>query len=161
MQYQWSRGGGGAARGRGGGTTRGGFQGNRETRQSVNNPAEETTSKLPKGKYWHDSTDLACCCKSADCGARQEIPFCQGCGQHHHDREFCYKGKDSRYNATGYWCENRKGQPPIQSLGGTYPGSPNKGQAQFQAADQPKIPPPPEGRSVAFNMSDAAGDRRA
>ena len=159
MQYQWSRGGGGSARGRGGSSARGNLQGSRETRAPVNNPDEETVSKLPKGKFWHDSNDPACCCRSADCGARQDVPFCQGCGQHHHTREFCYKAKDSRYNATGYWSENRKGQPPIQSLGGTYPGSPNKGQAQYQSSEQPKIPPPPEGKSAGFNMMESGAGR--
>lgn len=130
-------------------------------RQPVNDPAEEDLSKLTKGAFWHNSSDLACCCKTADCGAKQEVPFCQGCGQHHHRRDFCYKKEDSRYNATGYWSDNRKGQPPIQSLGGSYPGSPNKSQfprndrnAVTFSQDQPRIPPP---AAAKFNMTDAGG----
>jgi hypothetical protein len=117
----------------------------------VNDPAEEQVSKLSKGKWWHDSTDLSCVCKSLECGAKQDIPFCQGCGQHHHSREFCFKKNDSRFNSSGYWSENRKGQPPIQSLGGSYPGSPAK-RVNFE--QQPKIPPPAPAR---LNMSDASG----
>ena len=153
MQYQRD---GGGHRGRGGGATRGNHQGQSQREQHkdrlpVNDPAEEQVSKLSKGKWWHDSTDLSCVCKSLECGAKQDVPFCQGCGQHHHSREFCFKKNDSRFNASGYWSENRKGQPPIQSLGGSYPGSPAK---RVTFDQQPKIPPPAPAR---LNMSDASG----
>ncbi len=104
MQYQRD---GSGTRGRGGhsGVTRGNYQGQQPREQTqrlpVNDSAEEVVSKLSKGKWWHDSSDLSCCCKTVDCGAIQEIPFCQGCGQHHHGREFCYKRKDSRVLAIG------------------------------------------------------------
>ena len=157
MQYQRD---GSGTRGRGGhsGATRGNYQGQQPREQTqrlpVNDPAEEVVSKLSKGKWWHESSDLSCCCKTVDCGAKQEIPFCQGCGQHHHGREFCYKRKDSRFNPAGYWSENRKSQPPIQSLGGSYPGSPKNANTD----QQPRIPPPSSGH-VKFNMSDAGQPR--
>jgi hypothetical protein len=157
MQYQRD---GSGTRGRGGhsGVTRGNYQGQQPREQTqrlpVNDPAEEVVSKLSKGKWWHDSSDLSCCCKTVDCGAKQEIPFCQGCGQHHHGREFCYKRKDSRFNPAGYWSENRKSQPPIQSLGGSYPGSPKSPNTD----QQPRIPPPSSGHAK-FNMSDAGQSR--
>ena len=152
MQYQRD---GGGARGRGGGATRGNHQGQSQRDQHrdrlpINDPAEEQVSKLSKGKWWHDSTDLSCVCKTVDCGAKQEVPFCQGCGQHHHSREFCFKRNDSRFNSSGYWSDNRKGQPPISSLGGSYPGSPTK-RVNFE--QQPKIPPPAPAR---LNVSDAS-----
>jgi hypothetical protein len=151
MQYQRD-----GARGRGGGAARGTYQGQPQREQQrdrvpINDPAEEQVSKLSKGKWWHDSTDLSCVCKTVDCGAKQEVPFCQGCGQHHHSRELCFKRNDSRFNSSGYWSDNRKGQPPISSLGGSYPGSPVKRQ-NFE--HQPKIPPPAPAR---LNMSDAFG----
>ncbi len=161
MQYQpkWNQRGGGVARGRGRGVGRGTPIDVRQ-RAPINDPSEETLTKLPKGKFWHDSSDPACCCKTSECGVRQEVPFCQGCGQHHHEREFCYKGNDSRYNATGYWCDNRKGQPPIQSLGGTYPGSPKRDPPpQYSSSGQINIPPPPPSNSVRFNMTDANSGR--
>ena len=80
--------------------------------------------QLPKGKWWHDSSDPACFCRTPDCGEKQQIPYCQGCNQHHHERASCYKQNDERFNPTGYWCVNKKGQGPIPSLSGTYPGSP-------------------------------------
>ena len=159
-QYQWSRGGGGGvARGRGGGVARGNFQERPDARPRfpINDPQEETVGKLPKGKFWHDSSDPTCCCKTPDCGIRQEVPFCQGCGQHHHEREFCYKGQDHRYNKTGYWCDNRKSQPPIQSLGGSYPGASSARAANNFQEPQPMIPPPPPGKAVGFNMMEGTG----
>jgi hypothetical protein len=148
MQYRREE---GKHHGRGGGAARGNYQGQAglfRERAPVNDPARENVSILVKGKWWHDSADLSCCCKNTDCGAKQEVPFCQGCGQHQHSREYCYKRNDSRFNPTGYWCENRKGQPPIPSLGGGYPGSPTK----EGFGQQPRIPPP-----AKLNASDARG----
>ncbi len=115
MQYRREE---GKSQGRGGGAARGNYQGrNFRERAPVNDPANENVAVLVKGKWWHDSADLSCCCKNTDCGAKQEVPFCQGCGQHQHSREYCYKRSDSRFNPTGYWCENRKGQPPMKGRG--------------------------------------------
>jgi hypothetical protein len=93
-------------------------------RQPINDPGNESTSALPKGKWWHDSSQTNLCCRSADCGSKQEIPFCQGCGQHHHGREWCYKKNDEGFNATGYWSENRKGRAPLMSRDGRAWGAP-------------------------------------
>ena len=96
-------------------------------RQPVNDPAIETGLERDqggKGKWWHDSSQLNLCCKDPECGNRQEVPFCQGCGQHHHGREWCYKRREEGFNATGYWCENRRGRAPLASKTGRPFGSP-------------------------------------
>ena len=93
-------------------------------RQPINDPSNESTSALPKGKWWHDSSQTNLCCRSADCGSKQEIPFCQGCGQHHHGREWCYKKNDEGFNVAGYWSENRKGRAPLMSRDGRAWGAP-------------------------------------
>jgi hypothetical protein len=109
-----------SGRGDGAGSSRNAEQwGNR---QPINDPANE--SSLTKGKWWHDSTNPHLCCRDAECGTRQDIPFCQGCGQHHHSREWCYKKRDEGFNAQGYWSENRKGQAPLPSRTGRAYGTP-------------------------------------
>jgi hypothetical protein len=147
MVYQPAGRGRGSPRGRGGGqwTSRGGRGANQGStpevtsgrgdyrgatrnagewgnRQPINDPAIE--SALNRGKWWHDSSQTNLCCRSADCGSKQEIPFCQGCGQHHHGREWCYKKNDEGFNATGYWSENRKGRAPLLSREGRAYGAP-------------------------------------
>jgi hypothetical protein len=87
-------------------------------RQPINDPANEAPNSLTRGKWWHDSAQSQLCCRSHDCGLKQEVPFCQGCGQHHHGREWCYKKNEEGFNATGYWCENRKGRAPLASREG-------------------------------------------
>jgi hypothetical protein len=121
-------------RGSGGrGTSRGDYAGANQNaeqwgrRQPINNVANESSlekSQGGKGKWWHDSRQENLCCKDADCGNRQDVPFCQGCGQHHHGREWCYKGKEDGFNATGYWCDNRKGRAPLASRTGRPFGAP-------------------------------------
>ena len=93
-------------------------------RQPINDPRNEEPHALTKGKWWHDSTQASLCCRSSDCGTKQEVPFCQGCGQHHHGREWCYKKNEDGFNATGYWSENRKGRAPLLSRDGRAWGSP-------------------------------------
>ena len=95
----------------------------RSPRKPVNDPAEESRDKLPKGKWWHDSSMSHCECRDADCGTRQDVPYCQGCNMHGHSREFCFKGRESRFNATGYWCKNRGNEKCIEGLGGRAPGA--------------------------------------
>ena len=51
-------------------------------------------------------------------GLRQDVPFCQGCGMHGHDRPNCYKSGEPWFNPTGYWCINRPNENPIEGLGG-------------------------------------------
>jgi hypothetical protein len=145
MTYQWNRG-----RGRGqaayqppssrGGGIAGRTQGaNLPTVKPQWNKSEEEAARtgrddqLPNGPRWHDSSDPACNCRSPDCGEKQEIPYCQGCNQHHHDRANCFKRNDERFNAEGYWCINKKGQGPIPSLNGTFPGSPKANKANPEA----------------------------
>jgi hypothetical protein len=84
----------------------------------VNDPSEDTAERLAKGVRWHDSAKQGSQCRDADCGTRQDVPFCQGCGMHGHDRPFCFKCREAAYNATGYWDKNRANQPPIQGLRG-------------------------------------------
>jgi hypothetical protein len=93
-------------------------------RSPINDPNNEAASVLHRGKWYHDSSQTNLCCRSPDCGSRQEIPFCQGCGQHHHGREWCYKKNEDGFNATGYWSENRKGRAPLPSREGRPYGSP-------------------------------------
>jgi len=93
-------------------------------RQPINDPGHEAPNVLMRGKWWHDSSQTNLCCRSPDCGSKQEVPFCQGCGQHHHGREWCYKKNDDGFNATGYWSENRKGREPLRSRDGRAWGSP-------------------------------------
>jgi hypothetical protein len=93
-------------------------------RQPINDPKNENPNALPRGKWWHDSSQVNLCCRSPDCGSKQEVPFCQGCGQHHHGREWCYKKNDEGFNATGYWSENRKGREPLRSRDGRAWGAP-------------------------------------
>ena len=117
---------------RGGTSSRGGFKARRggerkgssdgaasprAPRQPVNNVSEEAVSKLVKGARWHDSTMESCRCRDPDCGTRQDCPFCQGCGLHGHDRPYCYKAGEPRFNPTGYWCINRPNEKPIEGLG--------------------------------------------
>ena len=85
--------------------------------RQVNSNAEETKEKLPKGPRWHDSTMASCKCRDPDCGTRQDVPFCQGCGLHGHDRPFCYKAGEPMFNPSGYWCVNRPNEAPIEGLG--------------------------------------------
>ena len=106
-----SRGRGGFRGGRGGGEAR-------SPRKPVNDPSEDTAERLAKGVRWHDSAKQGSQCRDADCGTRQDVPFCQGCGMHGHDRPFCFKCLEAAYNATGYWDKNRPNQPPIQGLRG-------------------------------------------
>jgi hypothetical protein len=106
-----SRGRGGFRGGRGGGEAR-------SPRKPVNDPSEDTAERLAKGVRWHDSAKQGSQCRDADCGTRQDVPFCQGCGMHGHDRPFCFKCREAAYNATGYWDKNRPNQPPIQGLRG-------------------------------------------
>jgi hypothetical protein len=98
-------------------------------RQPINDPRNEEQQTLTKGKWWHDSRQENLCCKDANCGQRQDVPFCQGCGQHHHGREWCYKSKEEGFNATGYWCDNRKGRAPLASRTGRPFGAPPTGRA--------------------------------
>jgi len=106
------------------GRGRGGFRGGRgggearSPRKPVNDPAEDTVEKLKKGVRWHDSKKPDSQCRDPDCGTRQDVPFCQGCGMHGHDRPFCFKGREAQYNQTGYWEQNRPNQQPIQGLRG-------------------------------------------
>jgi hypothetical protein len=93
-------------------------------RQPINNPDHESATALSCGKWWHDSSQANLCCRAPDCGTKQEIPFCQGCGQHHHGREWCYKKNEDGFNATGYWSENRKGRAPLPSREGRPYGAP-------------------------------------
>ena len=114
-------------RGRGsprGGRGGGGAQGRssdasspRAARQPVNPIAEESKEKLPKGARWHDSKMANCKCRDADCGTRQDVPYCQGCNMHGHDRPYCYKSGEPRFNPTGYWCVNRPNEHAIEGLG--------------------------------------------
>ena len=106
-----TRGRGGSRGGRGGGEAR-------SPRKPVNDPVEDTVERLQKGVRWHDSTKANCQCRDPDCGTRQDVPYCQGCGLHGHDRMFCFKSREAQYNATGYWDINRPTQPPIQGLRG-------------------------------------------
>jgi hypothetical protein len=112
------------------GSPRGGFRGrsdggrqvlsperDKPNRQPVNPVGEETKVKLPKGSRWHDSSMEKCRCRDPDCGLRQDVPFCQGCGMHGHERPFCYKSGEPRFNPTGYWCVNRPNEAPIEGLG--------------------------------------------
>jgi hypothetical protein len=92
-------------------------EGERPNRQPVNPVGEETKGKLPKGSRWHDSSMEKCRCRDPDCGLRQDVPFCQGCGMHGHERPFCYKSGEPRFNPTGYWCVNRPNEAPIEGLG--------------------------------------------
>lgn len=93
-------------------------------RQPINDPKNEEPQALTRGKWWHDSSQANLCCRTSDCGTKQEIPFCQGCGQHHHGREWCYKKSEDGFNATGYWSENRKGRAPLPSREGRPYGTP-------------------------------------
>jgi hypothetical protein len=108
----------GQARGRGG--FRGGRGGGeaRSPRKPVNDPSEDTAERLSKGVRWHNSAKAGSQCRDPDCGTRQDVPFCQGCGMHGHDRPFCFKCREAAYNATGYWDKNRPNQPAIQGLKG-------------------------------------------
>jgi hypothetical protein len=83
----------------------------------VNSAAEETREKLPKGARWHDSKMENLRCRDPDCGTRQDVPFCQGCALHGHDRQYCFKAGEPRFNPTGYWCVNRPNEMPIEGLG--------------------------------------------
>jgi hypothetical protein len=129
MNFQWGRGGGAGGPPRAGGAGRGSPMGRGAGRGSpaspgrrpINDPANETPDKLKRGIWWHDSTDAALRCRDGDCGIKQATPFCQGCGNHHHGREFCYKRNEQLFNATGYWSDVNKGKNPIPSLNaGTY-----------------------------------------
>jgi hypothetical protein len=113
----------GASRGRGSFQTspfrgsRGGDS-DRSGRQGPVNPmSEESKEKLPKGARWHDSAMSTCACRDPDCGTRQDVPFCQGCGMHGHDRPYCFKAGEPRFNPTGYWCVNKPREHPIEGLG--------------------------------------------
>ena len=85
--------------------------------RQVNSSAEETKEKLPKGARWHDSTMGVLRCRDPDCGTRQDVPFCQGCALHGHDRQFCFKSGEPRFNPSGYWCVNKPNEAPIEGLG--------------------------------------------
>jgi hypothetical protein len=98
------------------GVRRVGFAGGGTNRQ-VNSGAEETKEKLPKGPRWHDSKMASLRCRDPDCGTRQDVPFCQGCALHGHDRQFCYKAGEPLFNPSGYWCVNRPNENPIEGLG--------------------------------------------
>lgn len=113
------------AQGRGRGGGRGGRGGGeaRSPRKPVNDPAEDTVERLQKGVRWHDSQKANGQCRDPDCGTRQDVPFCQGCGMHGHDRPFCFKARESQYNAHGYWDQNRPNQLPIQGLRGIRSGT--------------------------------------
>jgi hypothetical protein len=87
------------------------------TNRQVSSNAEETKEKLPKGPRWHDSTMKCLKCRDPDCGTRQDVPFCQGCAMHGHDRPFCYKAGEPLFNPSGYWCVNRPNENPIEGLG--------------------------------------------
>jgi hypothetical protein len=91
-------------------------QGDRAGRQ-VNPVAEESKEKLPKGPRWHDSKMSACECRDPDCGTRQDVPYCQGCGMHGHDRPYCFKAGEPMFNPSGYWCVNKPNERPIEGLG--------------------------------------------
>jgi hypothetical protein len=93
------------------------------TNRQVNSTAEETKEKLPKGPRWHDSKMASLRCRDPDCGTRQDVPFCQGCGLHGHDRPFCYKAGEPLFNPSGYWCINRPNENPIDGLGKRREGS--------------------------------------
>jgi hypothetical protein len=110
-----ARGRGGARGGRGGGEAR-------SPRKPVNDPAEDTAEKLTKGVRWHNSAKADSQCRDPDCGTRQDVPYCQGCAMHGHDRMFCFKAREPMFNATGYWDINRPNQPPIQGLRGIRTG---------------------------------------
>ena len=147
MTYQWSRGRGRGQGGfqpqsnRGGGATgRIAYNAGPAAKPQWNRSEEEAArtgrdDQLPNGPRWHDSSDPACNCRSPDCGEKQEIPYCQGCNQHHHDRANCYKKNDERFNAEGYWCINKKGQGLIPSLNGTFPGSPKTSRANHMDSE--------------------------
>jgi len=85
--------------------------------RQVNSGAEETKEKLPKGARWHDSAMGLLRCRDPDCGTRQDVPFCQGCALHGHDRQFCFKAGEPRFNPSGYWCVNKPNEAPIEGLG--------------------------------------------
>ena len=91
-------------------------QSDRSGRQ-VNPVAEESREKLPKGPRWHDSKMTSCGCRDPDCGTRQDVPYCQGCGMHGHDRPFCFKSGEPMFNPSGYWCVNKPNERPIEGLG--------------------------------------------
>lgn len=111
----------GALRGvRGGGGQRGSpgrFGGGDRSSKQVNPVAEESKEKLQKGARWHDSKMASCGCRDPDCGTRQDVPFCQGCGMHGHDRPYCFKAGEPLFNPSGYWCVNRPNEHPIEGLG--------------------------------------------
>ena len=112
---------------RGGGERRGSFEGKTfpkaDRPRQVNNASEEAVSKLVKGARWHDSSMASLRCRDPDCGTRQDCPFCQGCALHGHDRPFCYKAGEPRFNPTGYWCINRPNESPIEGLGRSREGA--------------------------------------
>jgi hypothetical protein len=85
--------------------------------RQVNSSAEETKEKLPKGARWHDSRMTVLRCRDPDCGTRQDVPFCQGCALHGHDRQFCFKSGEPQFNPSGYWCVNKPNEAPIEGLG--------------------------------------------
>ena len=87
------------------------------TNRQVNPVAEESKEKLPKGPRWHDSKMSSCGCRDPDCGTRQDVPFCQGCGMHGHDRPYCFKAGEPLFNPSGYWCINRPNEHPLEGLG--------------------------------------------
>jgi hypothetical protein len=122
-----NRGRGGFRGGRGGGEAR-------SPRKPVNDPSEDTVERLKKGVRWHDSTKANCQCRDPGCGTRQDVPYCQGCGMHGHDRMFCFKSREAQYNSTGYWDANRPNQPPIQGLRGIRSSSGDQGYSAGQAA---------------------------
>ena len=115
----------GGFKARGGGERRVSFEGKTSPKASrqVNNASEEAVSKLVKGARWHDSSMASLRCRDPDCGTRQDCPFCQGCALHGHDRPFCYKAGEPRFNPTGYWCINRPNESPIEGLGRSREGA--------------------------------------
>ena len=116
----------GALRGvRGGGGQRGSpgrFGGGDRSSKQVNPVAEESKDKLPKGARWHDSKMASCGCRDPDCGTRQDVPFCQGCGMHGHDRPYCFKAGEPLFNPSGYWCVNRPNEHPIEGIRASFSG---------------------------------------
>lgn len=84
-----------------------------------------------RGPHWHP---LGIKCRFSPC----TIPFCQGCGEHGHSVAECKKrGKHANWNYSGYYAEQRPGQPAL-----VYDGP---------ARMPPQLPPaPPIAQQPAF-----------
>jgi hypothetical protein len=100
-----------------------------------------------RGPYWHPISGK---CKYSPCNS----PFCQGCGEHGHGADVCKKrGKHANWNYSGYYAEQRPGQPALvydgpARLPSQFPSSPPQ-QAAFPTPHTMAARPAPPASPVS------------